>query len=180
MAKSLVLYFSKTGSNKYLAERIAHELNADIEPIRPGLNNMFSILMSNLVKFPGIHPLKNDISSYDSVVVCGPIWMGSLLFPMKKVLEKVKKSNAKVSFATCCGSSEAEKDDRFGYEKVFKTVENVVGSPVQCEVFPIKLVIPEELQKDDKTIMNTRLNDENFTGKILERLNSFMDKIKAA
>jgi hypothetical protein len=83
-----------------------------------------------------------------------------------------------LSFITCCGSDEKDANSSFGYNTVFKKVRKLVPSKdVECEAFLIKLVIPENKLNDGEYVMNTRLNDQNFRGKIVERLDDYLRRI---
>jgi hypothetical protein len=44
--------------------------------------------------------------------------------------------------------------------------------------FPISLVLPRELQDDSDAIMKTRLSDENFTGEIVKRLETYIEQLE--
>lgn len=177
--KALVLYYSKTGSNKFLAEKIAQRLEADIEAIKPRLDiHPLLMLFSVLKTSPGINPLQHNIKDYDCIVLCGPVWMGKLIAPLRDVTKKYGNDIKSLSFATCCGSGEEEKDGRFGYVNVFAQVKSVMGDKCSvCEAFPIGLALPEDKRKDSSTIMNTRLSENNFPGSLQDRLEVFLNRI---
>ncbi len=177
--KDLVVYFSRTGNNRFLAERIARDLNADIEPIRPRLNVFFFLLISSLTHVTfGIRKLKKDVASYECVILVGPIWMGSLITPFRSFLKKYKMALKSVYFVTCCGSDEKEKDGKFGYNRVFKKAEKYAGRPCElCEAFSIKLVVPEDKRDDDKAIMEARLTNESFKGPFKQKYDQFLSKL---
>lgn len=177
--KILVGYYSKTGSNRYLAEKFSSVLECDIEEIRPRLNLFpFLILFSLLKTSLGVKSLKHKVNNYDRLILCGPIWMGTLISPLRDFIKKYRKSINRLYFATCCGSRDAAKDDRFGYATVFPKIEHMVGNKcVLCEAFPIGLVLPEDKQEDGNAIMKTRLSDNNFTGQIQERFESFVQRV---
>jgi menaquinone-dependent protoporphyrinogen IX oxidase len=81
--KALVVYYSNKGRSRYLAQKISESLACDLEEIRPRLNALILFLMSiNL----GIKPLKNNINEYENVILCGPIWMGRLIPPLRNFL----------------------------------------------------------------------------------------------
>ena len=82
-----MVYYSKNGSNRYLAGKIA---------------------------------------DYDRVILCGPIWMGRLIPPLRTFLLKYKHIIRQLYFVTCCGSSDAKKDEKFGHALVFREVENIM------------------------------------------------------
>jgi flavodoxin len=177
--KTLVVFFSNTGSNKYLAEKMAHTLNADIDPIKPRLNFFpFLILFSLLKKSLGMSPLSHKVVEYDRVVVCCPIWMGQLISPLRDFITMYRDKFNSLYFATCCGSADAAKNDKFGHGLVFQQIKNLLNDKtVHCEAFPIGLVLPQEMQKDGEAIMKTRLSDSNFSGEIRKRFEGFVSTV---
>ena len=169
-------YYSRKGSNRYLAEKIAKNLACDGEEIKPRVNVMPLVLMK--VTF-GIRSLKHNIKDYDMVVMCGPIYIGSMAAPLRNFINKYSVDISNLAFATCCGSTDEKKDEKYGYNNVFKNLNEILGDKCAvCEAFPISLVISEEQKEDSNAIMNTRLNDDTFKGEIVERFNQFLDRIK--
>ncbi|MBN2036684.1 MAG: hypothetical protein JW768_08095 [Chitinispirillaceae bacterium] len=177
--KTLVLYYSKTGSNKYLSERIARSLEADIEAVRPRMNVFPALMLFSFLKVSmGIKALAHNVKEYDRVILYGPVWAGRLISPLRDVISKYRNSIRSLYFITCCGSSDAEKENRFGYAAVFTKVKNVLGDKCAlCEAFPIGLVLPEDKAKDGDAIMNTRLSDSNFIGQIKKRAEDFIKRV---
>lgn len=178
--KTLVVYFSKSGNNKYLAEKFALDLNGDIEALTPFVGGLPLQMLFSLIGFgPGIHTVENPVSEYDRIIVCGPIWAGHPAWPNRSFLKKHGGDARKIFYATCCGGGDAEKDGRFGYARVFREVEKLAGAKmVACEAFPVPLVLPEGKRKDDSAVMNARLSDESFTGEIRERYDSFLRAVE--
>ena len=178
--KTLVLFFSKTGNNRYLAKRCAEALAADIEEIRPRLNAVpFLIIFSLMKQSLGIRRLRHDVTSYDRIILCGPIWMGQLIIPLRAFLKHYGAKVKALIFMTSCGGGDETKDDKFGYAPVFREVERLAkGKPVLCEAFPIVLAIPEEKRSDNNEVMRMRMNDNLFSGALQERLERFIEKIK--
>ena len=170
--KTIVVYYSRTGNNKYLAEKIAKEWDCDIEPLRPKIN-VFFFLMIKLGG--GNKKLIHNLSEYDRVILCGPIWMGSLVYPLKNFLTKHIKEIKNLIFVTCCSSTFETKDDKYGYNRVFNIVKEIAGEKcIYCEAFPIQLVMPQEKRKDGEAVMKARLSDDNFKGEIQEYFEKFL------
>ena len=180
--KTLVLFYSRTGSNKYLAERIATELKADMEEIHPKLNGLLFVIFSSLLRFGlGNKPFRSAVYEYERVVVVGPVYMGTLIFPLRNALMKLPTTVKHVCFATSCGGGDEEKDSNIGYSSVLAEANQAVKhTDVITEAFPIKLVVPEDKLEDGDYVMKTRLNDSNFEGEIYTRFQSFIQKIKSA
>ncbi len=176
MKKNMVVYYSKNGSNRYLAERIARSLDCDIDVIRPKLKP-FLILM--LKKSIGIKDFKNNPNGYEQIILCGPIWMGRLISPLKGFIAKYSAGIKSLRFVTCCAGTDKMKDDKYGYGLVFKQVEALLGDRcVSCDAFPVALVLPEDKNGNNNVIMKTRLSDANFTGEIQRRFDDFIRKVK--
>jgi flavodoxin len=177
--KTLVVYYSNTGNNKYLAGKIANALKSDVEAITPRLNLFPFLILFSIVKTSlGIKTLSRKMNGYDRVIICGPIWMGQLISPLRDFVNKYSKIINKFYFVTCCGSSDAAKDGKFGYALVFNKVKNMLGDKcVLCEAFPIGLVLPDDKKENSDAMMKARLSDSNFSGEIQKRFEIFIQKV---
>jgi flavodoxin len=177
--KTLVVYYSKTGNNAYLAKKIAGILKSDSEEIKPRLDLFpFLILFSLFKTGMGIKAFTHKVPDYDRIILCGPIWMGTVISPLRDFIRRYGGTIKKLYFATCCGGSDAQKEDRFGYAPVFRSIKEMLGEKcVHCEAFPISMVIPEGTTSDGDATMKTRLSDQNFVGDIQKRLDGFIEKV---
>ena len=92
--KTIVVYYSNKGSNKYLAGKISKKLSCPIEEIKPRLNVFLLFLMKIHL---GIKPLKHKIKEYDRVILCGPIWMGKLIPPLRSFIKKYNNKICKLN-----------------------------------------------------------------------------------
>jgi flavodoxin len=171
----IVIYYSNKGSNKYLAEKIARRLSCDIEAIRPRIDS-FSLFLTNFN--PGIRPLKHNPGDYERVIMVGPIWMGRFIPPLRSFVKKYLDQIHELVFVTCCGSTYANRDEKFGHGLVFREVKSILDDRlVLAQAFPVSLVLPDEQKEDPEAFMKTHLNDGNFKGEIEERFEEFMDKL---
>jgi hypothetical protein len=163
----------------YLAKKMAQMLQGDLEAITPKLNLFPVLVLSSWLNISlGVRTLTHPVDDYDVVVVCGPVWMGQCIAPLRDVIRKYGRRIKQLYFVTCCGSNDQTKDDKFGYAHVFQQVKRLAGNVcVHCEAFPIDLVLPEEQQDDSDAAMKARLSDQNFTGQIQKRIEDFVQKI---
>lgn len=174
--KTIVYFYSHKNSNRYLANKIAADLKCEIEEIKPRLNVHLLMLMN--VNF-GNRRLKTKLEDYNRVIVCGPIWMGKLIVPLKNFLNKNISKINKLVFVSCCGSTFDKKDEKFGHNLVFNQVKNLSGDKCQhCEAFPVSLVLPDEQKEDSEAFMKTHLNNSNFKGEIVGIYDNFIRKIQ--
>lgn len=173
--KTLVVYYSRKGSNHYLAHRIANDLSADIEQIRPRMNVFLFFLMNIHL---GIRSLRKQPGEYNRVILVGPIWMGKFVPPLRSFVKKYDRQIRKLVFVTCCGSTYAKKDEKFGHGLVFEEVRGLLnGRCTDTQAFPVGLVLPEGHKEDPDAFMKTHLNAENFNGEILEIYDHFMARL---
>jgi flavodoxin len=173
--KTIVVFYSNKGSNKYLAEKISKELSCQIEEIKPRLN-IFLLFLMNI--HLGIKQLRYNIKDYDKVILCGPIWMGKFIPPLRSFVNKYNNKLNKLIFVTCCGSTDAKKYEKFGHGLVFKEVESILKEKcILCQAFPIDLVLPDDQKEDTNAFMKTHLNDENFKGEIQVIFDNFITRV---
>ena len=110
-----------------------------------------------------------------------PVWMGQLVWPVRVFIRKYIKDIKKICFALCCAGGDDQKDEKFGYEGVFRQVGKLAGNKlIYSEAFPITMVMPEGKRKDSTEIMKKRFSDKNFGGEIGERFKRFVSKIRGS
>jgi len=173
--RPIVIYYSRKGSNEFLARKIAGRLSCDLELIRPRIN-AFSLFLMNLN--PGIRSLKRQISNYDRVILVGPIFMGRFIPPLRSFVKKYNAQIKEMAFVTCCGSNYKKKDEKFGHGLVFDDVKSILNDRlVLTQAFPVGLVLPESQQEDADAFMKTHLNDSNFKGAIADVFEEVMEKL---
>jgi flavodoxin len=125
MSKILVVYFSRTGYTKKVAERVAGRCGADIEAISEprGRSGFFAYFRSAREALKGkpaeINPLQHDLKDYDVVVFGTPVWAGHVSSPMRACLETHKASLRRVAFFCT--------QHRSGGEKVLEEMKAICG-----------------------------------------------------
>ena len=94
--KSLVVYYSRTGNTRYVAQTIAAQIGADAEEVidlkkRSGI---FGYLSGGKDARQGketeISPLTKTLANYDLIVVGSPIWAGK---PTPAIVTYLKKND---------------------------------------------------------------------------------------
>jgi len=152
--KILVVYYSRTGKTRAVAQMIAKKLNSDTEEIidlkkRTGVIGYIfggrDAMKKSLTKIK--NPVRNP-SKYDLVVVGTPIWASTMVPAVRTYLKNSKIKKAAL-FYTAGG---------IGSEKVFEDMKETIG----------KVKIMGLLGLSGKDIRNG----------YEEKLNSFIKKIK--
>jgi flavodoxin len=117
MNKILVAYFSATGTTASAAENLAKAAKADIAEIKPAVpytaadlnwqdkSSRSSVEMNDKGSRPEIVPLSADISSYDTIFLCFPIWWYTAPTIVKTFLESADFSGKKIVLFATSGSS---------------------------------------------------------------------------
>lgn len=179
MKNRLVTYHSGTGNNRFLAERIAKALGADVRPLNPRTKSTGWIYLQSFLKWKaGIRLTPEDLAPYDEVIIMGPVWGGLLIAPLREAIKLAAKLGKPVHFATCCGTSDEDKDGRWGYAQVLAEAEKVgQGRVKSTEAFPLALVLTPEEYADAGTAQGTRLTEDILTDAMRDRLKTFTDRI---
>ena len=123
---ALVVYFSRTGTTRKVAETIARSLGADLEAIheskdRLGLRGYLrSAFDATLSRWVPIDAIGRDPTRYDLVVVGTPVWGWSLSAPVRAFLSNHAGRLPKVAFFVTEGGG--------GDRRVFGQMAQVVGA----------------------------------------------------
>lgn len=101
--KSLVIYYSRTGNARFVAETIAAEIGADIEEVidlknRKGpLGFLSGGFAARRSKETEIVPTKKSPAGYDLIIVGTPVWAGRPSPAIRTYLKKNDLSGKKVA-----------------------------------------------------------------------------------
>lgn len=111
--KSLVVYYSRTGTTKKVGELIAKQLKADSEEILDVTGRMSkwafvkSCFESALGTRPKIRATKKDPLKYGLVVIGTPVWAGTMSSPVRTYLYEHKFK--KIAFFCTAGADNPQK-----------------------------------------------------------------------
>ena len=113
--QALVVYYSRTGYTKRVAETISSKLDSDIERIkdmkdRSGfIGYMRSGWEAFRKKTPIIKDPKHDPSDYDIVIIGTPVWAQGPSSPVLTYLHRFSDKFKKTAYFCTLGGSGAEK-----------------------------------------------------------------------
>jgi flavodoxin len=134
MQKALVVYFSRTGRTRRVAEEIAARCAADLEGVEDvrSRSGIFGYLRSAREALSGtlvdIRPVTKDAGDYDLVVLGTPVWASHVCSPMRAYLTANRGRLRRVAFFATEGGS--------GADKVFREMAELCGlQPVASAVF---------------------------------------------
>lgn len=153
--KTLIIYYSRTGATKKLAEKLATVFSADLEVIkdptnRSGLKGYINCgKEAVLKKLALIDPISHNLKDYDLVLVGTPVWAMTISSPIRAFLENYKSEfKSWALFATQGGEGE---------QKTLLGAEKVVGFPAKAFLH----LLTKQIQKED---FDAQV--EEFKGKI--------------
>ena len=181
MKKYLVVYFTNTGNSKFIAEQIAASLDCDIKRITTAIKGVALLYFLSSLKFPiGINIKRQELEGYEEIIILGPIWGGLLIAPLKTMIKRCISQSKAMHFAVTCETREEDKKGKYGYVQVLEAAQKLGGPLVKnTAAFSTALVISEEEAKKLKLTEKTKLSSENFHGRIKDRFDRFMIKMKS-
>ena len=130
--KILLVFYSRSGRTKKVAEAISEILKCDREEIfdiksREGIVGFLSAgTDANLRRLTAIKEIKNNPSLYDLVIIGSPIWSSNISTPIRTYLSLYKDDFKEVAFFCTRLGSDAK--------KVFADMEGT------CQKTPIALL----------------------------------------
>jgi flavodoxin len=112
--RALVVYYSRTGHTRTIAEAITKELQCDSEEIidtikRSGpLGFIAAGRQATKKELTKLMPVKKDPSAYDLVIIGSPVWAGTMSTPVRTyIVENKDKFKNVALFITCGGVGES-------------------------------------------------------------------------
>lgn len=107
----LVLYYTRTGNTKLVAEEIAKQEKADIEEIKEGKDRKGVIGYvaagrdAMQKKASEIKPLESDLSKYDTIYIGQPVWAWNAVPAVRGLLKKYDFKGKRVALFCTMNSS---------------------------------------------------------------------------
>jgi flavodoxin len=156
--KTLVLYFSRTGTTKKAAVAIANALQCDIEEIkenktRAGIRGWLTAGRdASRGSLTRIKDIGRDISAYDIIIIGGPIWAWNVCPPVRTFLVQFMDQIKNAAFFCTEGGS--------GSEKAFYSMEKAAGK------VPLATLVLKSA--------------EVKSGQYPEKVSAFVDKIRTS
>ncbi len=131
---TLVVYFSFEGNTKFIAEKIAETISADIVELKTskkypaeGFGKYFwggkSVIFGEK---PKLINKRIDLKRYDVIIIGTPVWAGSFTPPIKSFISQYKIQGKRIALFACHGGGGAEKC----FEKLKKALP---GNEILCE-----------------------------------------------
>lgn len=153
--RTLVVFYSRTGHTRLVAEEIRNNLDCDMEEIfdtknRSGMLGLLGLLKDRNQKFTVLKDLKNDPSDYDLLIIGTPVWGDRVSIPVRTYIHQNQEKFKNVAFFSTAGG------DKF--DGVFKEMKEL------CQASPVKTL----------GVSGKALKDDTYKSKVAE----FVEKIQ--
>ena len=122
--KPLIVYYSRTGHCRLIAETLKKNIDADVLEIKDTkdrsetLGYMSAGFDSYFDRDTIIEPARPDLSAYSSIILVSPIWNWKLSVPIRTLLHQGGFSGKKVAVVTA-GNNPVNKYSRYGDDAPF-------------------------------------------------------------
>ena len=110
MKKTLIVFHSRTGHTRRVAQALARRLDADLDEIRivQPLDGIAGYAMCAIEAVaglaPALRPIHRDPAAYELVLIGTPVWFWSLASPVRSWLERHPPKHRVAFFCTMGGS----------------------------------------------------------------------------
>ncbi len=141
--KSIVLYFTRTGNSKRIAQKIAEKAGCGLSQITDEKNwkGIFGFLRGGYYAItfretnPRLIPMVG-FAEYDRIAIVGPVWAGNAVPAVFSLLMREKASLDKICLVLSSGGGETA--------PVFEKLESRIGK------IPFKFGIPKNKADEDQ------------------------------
>jgi len=126
--KILIVYYSRTGTTKKVADALAEKLGAEVEEIKDTVDRagakgyLLSGRDAALKRRAALKPFGKNPADFDLVIIGTPIWAWTVSTPVRTFLDEHKDEFKKVAFFCTMGGS--------GLEGAAKEVAKITGLEV--------------------------------------------------
>lgn len=144
--KTLIVFYSRTGTTKIVAEKLAKILHAAIEEVKDKKNRKGPIgyvgagrdaMKKSLTR---IETTKSKAEDYDLVIIGTPIWAWTISTPIRTYLTENKCRFKRLGFFCTMGSSDPK--------PIFREMAGIAKKPIAAMGLTAKHVLKENIEKE--------------------------------
>ena len=157
----LVLYYSRSGNNRLLAQHLAQRLGAAVEEVKtrfwyPLPRMIWQLRTGNL---PAVRPLSHDPAGFDHVLLVAPLWDMHVAFPLAAALQANRTAIGRYDFATFCGYVREGQP-----EAVRKSLAELVGHPPVHQIeLHVGDLVPAEQRYNVRKVSGRRVRPSDLS-----------------
>ncbi len=96
--KSLVIFYSKSGKTRLVAQSIKEEMKAHTKEVVDYTTHrtVIDYLFTSLIDSSRINPQKIEVNYYDTIFIGTPVWFGSMTPAIKKIIDNSNFKNKNI------------------------------------------------------------------------------------
>lgn len=123
MSKTLIAYYSQSGSTKELVQKLAQRTKSDVVEITVPADTFPSDMFETAdvakeqrkeKKFPPLTSKIPDLKQYDTLITAGPNWSAAVATPVISFLQKIQDFKGRViSLNTSVGQNDEQYNEDF-------------------------------------------------------------------
>ena len=115
--KTAIVYYSMHGNVRYVAEKAAKELGADLIELKPvkaypdkgAMQFLWGGSAVTFKKKPDLEPYSFNASDYDLVIIGTPVWAGNFTPPLRTFFENTDLTGKKIAAIVTSGGGDSAK-----------------------------------------------------------------------
>jgi flavodoxin len=157
--KALIVFYSRTGTTKRVAEALQKKLGCDIEEIVDKKKRLgpigYMLAGRDVIKKSNtkISETKYNPDNYDLVIIGTPVWMGTMAVAIKTYLEMNKDKLKNVAFFSTQGSDKRQ--------RVFDEITGVIMKEPIAEVYLTTNEVVDNNFEDKLAKFISKINNSN-------------------
>jgi len=105
--KTCIVTYSMSGNNEKLGQKVADSIQADHIVLKDEKTRSMGTVVVDMVfnRTPKVIPTADVIENYEQIILMGPVWMGHVASPLRKVMKHIKSKELNYSFVTISGGT---------------------------------------------------------------------------
>ena len=115
--KTAIVYYSMHGNVRYVSEKVAKELGADLIELKPvkaypdkgAMQFLWGGSAVTFKKKPDLEPYSFNAGAYDLVIIGTPVWAGSFTPPLRTFFENNDLTGKKIAVIATSGGGDSAK-----------------------------------------------------------------------
>lgn len=169
--KLSVISYSLTGNNEALARSVAEKCGAEHFKISEKKPRTMGTIVFDLLlnRTPKVQPSPDVLDPCDTVLLFGPIWMGSVATPLRACLETLKKNHKKYAFISISGGADGP-NPKLADELKKKTGREPFAL-IDLHIADLLPADPKPERKDTSEYRITKADIDKLTDAIWVKLN---------
>jgi len=167
-SKPIIVYYSRTGETRIVANTLKDQLSYEIEEIkstedREGFWGVITCVLDSILDRDDIiEPFNKDLKGYNPIIIASPIWVGKLSSPARTFIKQTELKDKEVDiFLTYNGRLTEEK------EKALE--DRITSQGIELKNL-YKIITKEKTEEEIQKEVITQLSERLILNKKAEHL----------